>query len=313
MQTRQLGARGPEVSVVGLGTNNFGWRIDVAASRRVIDAALEEGITLLDTADVYGPLRSEEYLGEVIEGRRDRFVVLTKFGHEIPGSPEGVPRASREYLRWAVEGSLRRLRTDVIDVYMLHRPDKVTPLAETVDGLGELVREGKIRYAGISNADADQIDEAAEAAKAGDVPLVCVESRYSLVRRDAEDDIVPACERHGLGLLPYYPLESGLLTGKYRRGAEFPEGSRFASGSPIWPVDRWLSDDVFDRVEALEAVASERTVELLDLALGGLAAMPAVASVIAGATTPEQVHANARAGQWQPSADDLAALRAAAV
>jgi aryl-alcohol dehydrogenase-like predicted oxidoreductase len=312
MQTRRLGADGPEVSVVGLGTNNFGWRIDVAQSRRVVDAALEEGITLLDTADVYGPLTSEEYLGEVLEGRRDRFVLLTKFGHEIPGSPEGVPRGSREYLRWAVEGSLRRLRTDVIDVYMLHRPQEGTPVGETVTALGELAREGKIRYVGISNVTAGQIDEAAAAAKAGDVPLVCVESRYSLVRRDAEADVIPACERHGLGLLPYYPLESGLLTGKYRRGGDFPEGSRFASGSPIWPADRWLSDDLFDRVEALEGIASERGVQLLDLALGGLAGMPAVGSVIAGATTPGQVHANARAGQWRPSADDLAALRAAA-
>jgi aryl-alcohol dehydrogenase-like predicted oxidoreductase len=310
METRRLGANGPQVSVVGLGTNNFGWRIGVAESRAVVDAALEEGVTLLDTADVYGATESERILGEILAGRRDRFVVLTKFGLEVPGAPEGVARGSRAYVRWAVEGSLARLRTDVIDVYMLHRPDRATPLAETIAALGELVREGKARYVGISNVDAAQIDEAAAAAAELGVPLTCVESRYSLIRRDAEQEVIPACERHGLGLLPYYPLESGLLTGKYRRGESLPEGSRFAADSPIWPAERWLTDEVFDAVEALEALAAERGVGLLDLALGGLAAMPAVGSVIAGATTPEQVRANARAGRWQPSPDDLAALRA---
>ncbi len=310
MVTRRLGAEGPEVSVVGLGTNNFGWRIGLAESRAVVDAALEEGITLLDTADVYGATESEQFLGEILAGRRDRFVVLTKFGHEVPGAPEGVPGGSRAYVRWAIEGSLARLRTDVIDVYMLHRPDRTTPLAETIAALGELVREGKARYVGISNVDAAQIDEAAAAATELGVPLTCVESRYSLIRRDAEREVVPACQRHGLGLLPYYPLESGLLTGKYRRGELPAEGSRFASGSPIWPVERWLTDDAFDAVEALEAFARERVVSLLEVAVGGLAAMPSVGCVIAGATTPEQVRANARAGQWQPSPDDLAALRA---
>jgi aryl-alcohol dehydrogenase-like predicted oxidoreductase len=221
-----------------------------------------------------------------------------------------VPRGSREYVRWAIDGSLARLRTDAVDVYMLHRPDRVTPLAETIEALGELVREGKARYVGISNVDAAQIDESAAAARTLGVPLVCVESRYSLIRRDAEQDVVPACERHGLGLLPYYPLEGGLLTGKYRRGAAPPEGSRFAGGSPIWPVDRWLTEEVFDAVEAFEAFARERGLPLLDVAIGGLAALPAVGSVIAGATTPAQVRENARAGQWQPSAADLAALRA---
>ena len=296
--------------MVGLGTNNFGWRIGLDESRRVLDAALEEGITLLDTADVYGPLESERFLGELLVGRRDRFVVLTKFGLEVPGAPEGVPRGSLDYVRWAVEGSLARLRTDVIDVYMLHRPDRTTPLAETVAALGEIVREGKARAIGISNVDAGQIDEAAAAASVAGVPLVCVESRYSLVRRDVEEAVVPACERHGLGLLPYYPLESGLLTGKYRRGEPPPDGSRFGGESPIWPVDRWLTDDAFDGVEALQAFAAERGLGLLDVALGGLAAMPAVGSVIAGATTPEQVRANALAGQWQPTAADVAALRA---
>lgn len=310
MVMRRLGAEGPEVPLVGLGTNNFGWRIGPAESRTVVDAALEEGVTLLDTADVYGAGESERILGDAIAGRRDRFLLLTKFGLEVPGAPDGVARGSRAYVRWAVEGSLARLRTDVIDVYMLHRPDRTTPLAETIAALGELVREGKARYVGISNVDAAQIDEAAAAARELGVPLTCVESRYSLIRRDAEQDVIPACERHGLGLLPYYPLESGLLTGKYRRGEPPAEGSRFASGSPIWPVERWLTDDAFDAVEALEAFARERGVSLLDVAVGGLAAMPTVGCVIAGATTPEQVRANARAGGWQPSAGDLAALRA---
>lgn len=295
--------------MVGLGTNNFGWRIGVEESRLVIDAALEEGITLLDTADVYGGTESEQFLGEIVEGRRDRFVVLTKFGVPLPGGPEDVPRSSRAYIRWAVEGSLQRLRTDVIDIYMLHRPDGVTPIAETVEALGELVREGKARYVGLSNVGVDQIDEAATAARTHGVPLVCVESRYSLIRRGAEEDVIPACERHGLGLLPYYPLESGLLTGKYRRGEAPPADSRFILGNTtVWPAERWLTDEAFDAVEQLEAFGAERNAPLLDLALGGLAAMPGVGSVIAGATTPAQVRANARAGQWQPSADDLAAL-----
>src|SRR3954451_21367523 len=308
--TRRLGVDGPEVSVVGLGTNNFGWRIGLEESRLVIDAALDEGITLLDTADVYGATESEQFLGDILEGRRDRFVVLTKFGHPVPGGPDDMPRSSRAYLRWAIHGSLQRLSTDVIDIYMLHKPDGVTPIAETVEALGELVREGKARYIGISNVDVDQIDEAAMAARAHGVPLVCVESRYSLIRRGAEEDVIPACERHGLGLLPYYPLESGLLTGKYRRGEAPPADSRFVGNATVWPAERWLTDEAFDGVEQLEAFAAERNVPLLDLALGGLAAMPGVGSVIAGATGAAQVRANARAGQWQPSADDLAALRA---
>jgi aryl-alcohol dehydrogenase-like predicted oxidoreductase len=309
MLLRRLGAAGPEVSVVGLGTNNFGWRIGLAESRAVVDAALEVGITLLDTADVYGATESEQFLGAALVGRRDRFVVLTKFGHPVPDAPD-LPRSSRAYLRWAIDGSLARLRTDAVDVYMLHQPDGITPLAETVEALGEIVREGKARYVGLSNVDAAQIGEAVAVARAGDVPLVCVESRYSLIRRAAEREIVPACERHGLGLLPYYPLESGLLTGKYRRGEDPPADSRFVGNSRIWPAERWLTDDAFDAVEALEGFAVERGVPLLDVALGGLAAMPAVGCVIAGATTPAQVRANARAGQWQPSAEDMAALRA---
>ena len=296
---------------MGLGTNNFGWRLGIDDSRAVIDAAAEVGITLLDTADVYGETASERFLGEILEGRRDQFVVLTKFGHPVPDGLD-LPRCSPAYVRWAIDGSLQRLRTDVIDIYMLHRPDGVTPLSETIAVLGELVRDGKARYVGISNVDVAQIDEAAEAARELGVPLICVESRYSLIRRGAEADVVPACERHGLGLLPYYPLESGLLTGKYRRGAEPPADSRFVGNPKVWPAERWLTDEAFDGVEQLESFAAQRGCSLLEVAMGGLAAMPAVGSVIAGATTPDQVRANAVAGQWQPSADDLRALRALA-
>ena len=228
--TRRLGANGPEVSVVGLGANNFGWRIGLEESRAVVDAAADEGITLLDTADVYGATESEQFLGEILAGRRERFVVVTKFGHPVPDGPD-LPRSSRAYLRWAIEGSLARLRTELVDVYMLHRPDGVTPIGETIDALGELVREGKARYIGVSNVDAAQIEEAAAVAEADGIPLVCVESRYSLIRRGIEVDVIPACERHGLGLLPYYPLESGLLTGKYRRGQAPPADSRFVGNA----------------------------------------------------------------------------------
>jgi aryl-alcohol dehydrogenase-like predicted oxidoreductase len=312
VRTRRLGADGPEVSVVGLGCNNFGWRIDAEKSRAVVDAALEEGITLFDTADVYGETRSERFLGEALEGRRDRVQLITKFGHGlVEGNPD-VARGSREYVRAAIDGSLERLRTDTIDLFMYHKPDGLTPLSETIGALGELVREGKARYVGISNVDVEQIDEAAAAAREEDVPLVAVENRYSLVRREAEEDVLPACERLGVGMLPFYPLESGLLTGKYRRGEPPPEDSRFVGNARIWPADSWLTDEAFDRVEALERFAQERDVSLLSVAIGGLAAMPAVGSVIAGATRPEQVRANARAGDWEPSDDDVAALRALA-
>jgi aryl-alcohol dehydrogenase-like predicted oxidoreductase len=329
VQRRRLGGNGPEVSVVGLGANNFGWRIGVDETRAVVDAAIEEGVTLFDTSDVYGETRSERFLGDVLSGRRDRVELITKFGVAVPNSPE-LPRGSRDYIRWAIDRSLGRLRTDFVDVYMYHYPDGVTPMAETIGALGELVREGKARSVGVSNVDTGQIEEAAAAARADGVPLVCVENRYSLIRRDAEDDVVPVCERLGLSLLPYYPLEGGLLTGKYQRGEPPPEHSRFAANAtwpigagppseptptgqgarPIWPRERWLTDEAFNRVEALECYAAERGVSLLGVAIGGLAAMPAVGSVIAGATTPDQVRANARAGAWRPSSGDLAELRA---
>lgn len=303
MRMRPLGAGGPDVSVVGLGCNNFGPRSDLAQTRAVVDAALDAGITLLDTADVYGEGTSESYLGEVLEGRRDRVVLATKFGMEMPDAPD-VPRGSPAYVRWAVEQSLRRLRTDVIDLYQYHRPDGVTPLDETLGALNELVDEGKVRYLGSSNFEPAQVEETDGIARErGWARYVSAQNRYSFVKREAEDELLPACERLGVGMLPYFPLESGLLTGKYTRGVAPTEGR--LSQRPDW-----LTDESFDRVDALQRFADERGVGLLDVAIGGLLAMPAIASVIAGATRPEQVRANAAAGAWEPSADDVAALKA---
>jgi|SRR5581483_1966216 len=303
MRTRTLGEGGPVVSVVGLGTNNFGTRCDYEQTRAVIDAALDVGITLFDTADIYGQGASEEFIGRALEGRRDRVVIATKFGKPMDDRPS-ERRGSREYVRWAVEGSLRRLRTDVIDVYQMHEPDPGTPIEETLGALDELVREGKVRFVGSSNFDVAQIEEADRVARdRGLARFVAAQNRYSLVRREAEDDLLPTCERLGIGVLPYFPLEGGLLTGKYVRGVEPTEG-RLAQRPD------WLTDEAFDCVDALRRFADERGVSLLEVAVGGLLAMPAVTSVIAGATRPEQVRANAAAGAWEPSEDDVVALRA---
>jgi len=289
------------VTVVGLGTNNFGARIDYEQSRAVIDAALDEGINLIDTADIYTQGTSEEFIGRALEGRRDGVVIATKFGKQMEERPEGR-RGSRDYIRWAVEGSLRRLRTDVIDVLQMHEPDPGTPIEETLGALDELVREGKVRWIGSSNYSVAQIEEADRVSRErGLARFVSAQNHYSLVEREVEDDVLPACERLGIGMLPYFPLASGLLTGKYTRGVEPTEGR--LAGREI-PEERW------DRAEALQAYADERGVSLLDVAVGGLLAMPAVASVIAGATKPEQVRANVAAGRWEPSSEDVAALRA---
>jgi aryl-alcohol dehydrogenase-like predicted oxidoreductase len=301
MRTRQLGDGGPEVSVVGLGTNNFGGRSDLEQTRAVIDAALEEGVTLFDTANVYSQGKSESYIGEVLEGRRDRVVLATKFGMPMDEGPD-IPRGSRDYIRWAVEGSLKRLRTDVIDLYQLHRPDPDTPIDETLGALNELVVEGKVRFIGSSNYDVAQLEEADRVARdRGFARYVSAQNHYSLIERETEDEILPACARLGIGQLPFFPLANGLLTGKYVRGEEATEG-RLAG--------REISDAQFDRLEALQRFADERGVSLLEVAIGGLLAMPAVTSVIAGATKPEQVRANVAAGAWEPSGDDLAALLA---
>jgi aryl-alcohol dehydrogenase-like predicted oxidoreductase len=299
---RPLGDGGPEVSVVGLGCNNFGRVVDAAGTRAVVDAALDAGVTLFDTADVYGNFGdSERFLGAALAGRRDRAVLATKFGGQMKGRGGG----SRAHIRAAVEASLQRLQTDRIDLYQYHHPDGSTPIEETLGALNELVDEGKVRFVGSSNFSAAEVDEADRVAtERGWARFVSAQNRYSLLEREAEAELLPACDRLGIGILPYFPLASGLLTGKYRRGEQPPEGTRLA-GRP-----ERLTDVVFDRVEALEHYAAERGRTLLEVAVGGLAAQPAVASVIAGATKPEQVRANAAAGEWQPSASDLEALPA---
>jgi aryl-alcohol dehydrogenase-like predicted oxidoreductase len=300
MRSRALGEGGPQVSVVGLGTNNFGARCDYEHSLAVIDAALDAGITLFDTADIYGQGTSEDFIGRALEGRRDRVVLATKFGNPMEEHPADH-RGSRDYIRWAVEGSLRRLRTDVIDVYQMHVPDEGTPIEETLAVLHELVQEGTVRHIGSSNFSAAQIEAADRVArKRGLTRFVAAQNHYSLVEREVEDEVLPVCERLRIGMLPYFPLASGLLTGKYTRGEEATEG-RLAG--------REIAEERWDRLERLQQFATERGVPLLSVAIGGLAAMPAVASVIAGATRPEQVHANVAAGGWEPSAEDLAALR----
>jgi aryl-alcohol dehydrogenase-like predicted oxidoreductase len=300
MRIRTLGDGGPQVSVVGLGTNNFGWRCDYEQSLAVIDAALDAGITLFDTADIYGQGTSEEYIGRALEGRRDGVVLATKFGSPMEEHPE-ERRGTRDYIRWAIEGSLRRLRTDVIDVYQLHRPDEGTPIEHTLEALHELVQEGSVSHIGSSNFSAAQLEEADRIARErGLTRFVSAQNEYSLIERELEDEILPICERLGIGMLPYFPLSSGLLTGKYTRGEAATEG-RLAERDI--PEERW------NRLDRLQEFADERGVPLLSVAIGGLAAMPAIASVIAGATKPDQVYANVAAGEWEPSAEDLAELK----
>jgi len=304
VRTRRLGAEGPEVSVVGLGCNNFGGRVDLDGTRAVVDAALEAGITLIDTADIYGNKGgSETFLGEVLEGRRDGVVIATKFGGDMGDGEER--RGSRAYIRKAIDESLARLRTDRIDLYQYHTPDRGTPFAETFGALDELVREGKVRYVGHSNLNAAEVDEVdALAREHGWARPVSAQNQYSLLRRDAEAELLPTCARLGLGVLPYFPLASGLLTGKYRRGEPAPEGTRLAGRDDVF------TDEAFDRLDALEAFAADRGITLLDVAIGGLLAQPAVASVISGATKPEQVRSNVAASGWEPTPEDLAALDA---
>jgi aryl-alcohol dehydrogenase-like predicted oxidoreductase len=305
MRERHLGSSGLVVSVVGLGCNNFGWRIDEAQTRAVVDAAIAAGITLFDTAESYGRGDSVVFLGRALAGRRDRVVIATKFGWGRGRDDNFVARGDPAYVRSAIDQSLVRLGTDHVDLYQYHRPDGTTPIEETLGAMDELVRAGKVRYIGHSNFSAAQVAEADEAAaRLGTARFVSAQNDYSWLAREAEHGLIPQCERLGLGLLPYYPLGSGLLTGKYRRGQPAPEGSRLAA------QERTVDDATWDRIEALDAFARARSLRLLDVAIGGLAAQPAVASVIAGATTPEQVRANAAAGEWEPSAEELAELTA---
>ncbi|HEX8934613.1 MAG TPA: aldo/keto reductase [Pseudonocardiaceae bacterium] len=289
--------------MIGLGGNNFGGRIGLEQTRGVVDAAIDCGVTLIDTADIYGNRGgSEKLLGQVLAGRREHVVLATKFGMDMG---EGtVARGSRKYIRRAVEGSLHRLQTDYIDLYQYHEPDGLTPLEETLATLNDLVTEGKVRYIGSSNfagwqiSDADWITTVQHRAR-----FVSAQNHYNLLERDAEREVIPSCVNRGIGVLPYFPLANGLLTGKYRRGQAAPQGTRLAGRESA------LTDDVFDKLEALERFAEKHGRSLLDVAIAGLAAMPAVASVIAGATKPEQVRANAAAGEWELSPDELTELR----
>ncbi len=309
MTYRPLGSSGLMVSTVGLGTNAFGARIDADQAQAVVDAAIEAGVTLFDTSDTYGVGASEELLGRALGKRRDDVVVATKFGMDMGGAngPDWGARASRRYVRRAVEASLRRLGTDHIDLYQLHQPDLVTPVEETLEALTELVTEGKVRYLGCSNLAAwEVVDAHWTASTSGLQPFVSAQNEYSLYNRAAEEELLPALTHLGMSLIAYFPLAYGLLTGKYRRGEQAPAGSRLGAGNQA----HRLANADWDRIEALEAYAAERGVGILDVAIGGLAAQPGVGSVIAGATRPEQVRSNVAAGLWEPSGEDLDALAA---
>jgi aryl-alcohol dehydrogenase-like predicted oxidoreductase len=300
---RQLGSSGLRVSVVGLGGNNFGRRVDAAATKNIVHAALDAGMNLFDTAESYGDGESERSLGAALKERRSQAIIATKFGSPHRRPPDVAP-ASRRALRLSIEGSLRRLGTDYIDLYQLHFPDPHTPIEETLAALDEVVRAGLVRYIGCSNFSAWQVVEAEWIARTSHgARFVSAQNHYNLLERDVETELVPVCLKYGLGLLPYFPLANGLLTGKYRRGQPPPEGSRLA-GRP-----QALVDGALERVEKLEDYARQRGISLLAVAIGGLAAMPAVGSVIAGATSPSQVAQNAAAGEWEPGEADLAALR----
>jgi Predicted oxidoreductases (related to aryl-alcohol dehydrogenases) len=310
MRYRRLGESGLAVSVVGLGCNNFGRRIDQAQTQAVVDAAIDCGITLFDTADVYGTPAgtSEEFLGAALRanGRRDEVLIATKFGNDMGGAngPDWNARGSRRYIIRAVEASLRRLGTDYIDLYQIHRPDPATPIAETLSALDDLVRAGKVRYIGSSNFSAWQVADAAWTAKTANLtPFISAQNEYSLIERAAEAELIPACQAYGVGLLPYFPLANGLLTGRYRRDV-IPGGSRLSQER----YADYLARAPWEVIDRLAAFAQERGLSMVDVAIGGLAAQPTVGSVIAGATSPEQVRANAAAAAWIPTAEDLATL-----
>jgi aryl-alcohol dehydrogenase-like predicted oxidoreductase len=303
MRYRPLGNSGLIVSVVGLGCNNFGRRLDADQTRAVVDAAIEAGVTLLDTAELYGGAgRSEEYLGAALAGRRDQVVIATKFGGggDMGYGPAAGAKGGRAYIRRAVEQSLRRLRTDYIDLYQLHAPDPVTPIEETISALTELVQAGLVRYIGHSNFSALQIATAAAvAAELGAVPFISAQNHWSLLERGAEHDIVPAARQFGLGVLPYYPLANGLLTGKVRRGVPPGEGTRLSGRQD------YVTEAKLDKVEALADWSGQHGRTMLEVAIGGLAALPGCTSVIAGATSAEQARANAAAGDWVPEPGEL--------
>lgn len=297
METRRIGSL--QVSVVGLGCNNFGARIDGATSTAVVHAALDAGITFFDTAELYADGTSEEFLGKALGRRRAGVIIATKFGHKRWHPDRG---AHPTYVRRAVEASLRRLGTDVIDLYQLHTPDPLVPIADTLGALDELVTAGKVREIGCSQFSVEQLQEAAGAVRPGAAKFVSVQNEYSVLRREPERGVLQYCEQHGMAFLPFFPLASGLLTGKYRKGKGVPEGSRIAD----W-FDGKISREDLDRVEGLIAFAESRGHTILDLAFSWLRARPVIASVIAGATTPEQVQANV-AASWRLTTQEMAEI-----
>jgi aryl-alcohol dehydrogenase-like predicted oxidoreductase len=311
MRYQTLGDSGLLVSVVGLGCNNFGGRIDAAQANAVVSAAIDEGITLLDTSDTYGKdSGSEKALGAALKGRRDKVVLATKWGHQeadMGYGPAAGAKGGRSYIKLAVEKSLSRLNTDYIDLYQLHTPDPVTPVDETLAALDDLVAAGKVRYLGHSNFTGWMIADAAHSAlSAGRTPFISAQNHWSLLERDAEREVVPAARHFGVGVLPFFPLANGLLTGKVRRGQDIPANSRLAESRRAG----YVTDAKLDKVEALIGWGKEQGVSLLEIAIGALAAQPGCSSVIAGATAPEQVKANAAAGRWEPTAEQLAAIDA---
>jgi aryl-alcohol dehydrogenase-like predicted oxidoreductase len=308
METRAIGSLA--ASVVGLGCNNFGGRIDEDASKRVVDAALDAGITLFDTADIYGGTLSEEFLGRALGARRDEALIATKFGVRIDDERAGG--ASPEYVRRACEESLRRLGTDRIDLYQIHFPDQATPIADTLGALDELVRAGKVREIGCSNVSVDLIEDAQTASRDGGLArFVSVQNEYSLLRRAPEKNgVLDACQKYDIAFIPYFPLASGMLSGKYRRNQAPPAGTRLA-GMPDERRREVFADKNFDRIEVLEEWAQRHDHSLLELAIAALLARSPVASVIAGATKPEQAVANAHAAGWTLTAADLTDVDAA--
>jgi aryl-alcohol dehydrogenase-like predicted oxidoreductase len=298
VETRRIGSL--EVSVVGLGCNNFGWRLDADATKKVVDAALAAGVSFFDTADIYGKGQSEEFLGRALGSRRSEIVLATKFGMKMDEQRKG---AKPSYLRQALEDSLSRLGTGYVDLYQLHTPDPEVPIADTLGALDELVKAGKVREIGCSNFSAEQLREAEAAVQPGAARFVSVQNRYSLFHREPEREVLAACERQGLAFIPFFPLASGLLTGKYRKGRPVPKGrlteDRFS---------RLLSDANLDKVEKLIAFAESRGHTLLELAFAWLLTRPVVASVIAGATSAEQVTSNAKAGGWRLSEEEIAEI-----
>jgi aryl-alcohol dehydrogenase-like predicted oxidoreductase len=303
LDTRRIGSL--EVSVGGLGCNNFGRRLDAGATTRVVEAALDEGINLFDTADVYGGTKSEEFLGHALGRRRDEVVIATKFGAKLDEQRKG---ARPEYVRRAVEDSLRRLRTDRIDLYQLHRPDPEVPIEDTLGALDELVRVGKVREIGCSNFSAEQLRSAEEEAtrSGGGTRFLSVQNEYSVLHREPERDVLPECERLGIAFIPYFPLASGLLTGKYRKGQPAPEGSRLQSGRG----GSLLTDRNLTVVEELIEFSESRGHTILELVVSWLLERPVVASVIAGATSPEQVESNVAAAGWRLTDAELAEIDA---